>query len=271
MAFVVDGSVVDELRRGLDRGDVIPTDVITSFSLGAAFELSCAARHEAGVGRTLRQLLQAHPLLATASKGLAGEGADVADVFGAPDHEVRPAPRDGHEMSGLGWTEHRDRFGRALRQTACIDGSIARAITAAYAEMVDNVISHSAPPGEPTPPSVVGFLVAETHFEFAVADLGRGVRASLHDKEAHRELRSHEAALRAAVQQGATRRAYAAGNGFKDLHLALADLRGLLRFRTGDVALTLDGRGADRHAVVSASPDMVGFQLAVSCDLEGRG
>lgn len=173
-------------------------------------------------------------------------------------------------MASLLWTEHRDRFARSLSSIAGVPRQTAKAITAAYAEMVDNVLCHAAPHGVARPAAIVGFTVSSTEFEFAVADLGRGVLASLHDKDANRSLTTHGAALRAAIQEGATRRPYSTGHGFKDLHVALADLEGVLRFRSGDAALSLDGQGQPRRAVLGSSPALGGLQLGVRCNARRR-
>ncbi|WP_236519213.1 ATP-binding protein [Sandaracinus amylolyticus] len=264
MSVVLDWSLIDDLRRAIARGRALP-EVFGDVALGAAFELACACEAgDAALRDAVTRWSIASGVLRSSVRALAGHASPVPDPFGVPTSEIRPAPRDGRDMDDHLWTEHRERFHRSLVHLAGLPARTARAVGGAYAEMADNIISHASSDGSPTR-SLVGFRVSSTEFEFAVADTGRGIRASLHERPEHRRLINHVDALDAAVRGGATRRAHAAGGGFNDLHIALADLNAVLRFRTGDAALTLDGRGADRIAARSASPMMDGFQLSVVC------
>jgi hypothetical protein len=181
------------------------------------------------------------------------------------------APTRKDALAELLWTEHRARFAKSLREITALNPEVARGIAGAYYEMVDNIVEHAAVPGDPLPRGLVGFVVDERGFSFSVADLGRGVLASLHDLERHRSIETHHDALDAAIRRGASRRGYsAAGGGFSCLHQALADMHCVLRFRSGDAALVLDGRGADRAARRALSPALPGFQLSVQCVLRRR-
>ena len=263
---------IDELRRVAARDhQSLPEAIDGAFSLTAAFELASSAHAgDLGLASACDGWAKSHATLRGALAALRGNPPKVGATFGAPSAEIRMAPVDGDEMASLLWTEHRDRFARSLSSIAGVPGPTARAITGAYAEMVDNVLCHAAPVGAPRPPSIVGFSVSVTEFEFAVADLGRGVLASLRDKEANRSLTNHGDALRAAVEEGATSRPYSTGGGFKEVHVALADLAGMLRFRTGDAALSLNGQGQTRRAVRAPSPMLSGFQLGVYCTVPRR-
>ena len=56
------------------------------------------------------------------------------------------------------------------------------------------------------------------------------------------------------------------GNGFRPIFEKLADMTGHLRFRSGDYALTLDGRFGDRVArQLAQKPRLRGVFAAVSC------
>jgi len=138
----------------------------------------------------------------------------------------------------------------------------ARGLVAALHEMVDNVLEHAGLGDEPR--GLVAYAVTEADLCFAVADLGRGVVASLRENPANHGITTDADALRAAITSGASRRSGAAGTGFSDLIRALADLEGQLSFRSGASRLMLDGRGnASRVATLSNSPPMPGFQLSV--------
>lgn len=271
MARLLYPAQVDELRRVAARDHPLPESLDGSFSLSAAFELAASAHTgRPRLADACSRWAKSQDLLHAALSAFRGRPPEAGEVFGAPAAEIRVAPADGDEMAGFLWTEHRDRFGRSLSTIAGVPSQTARAITAAYAEMVDNVICHASSRGAPRPPAIVGFSVSSTEFEFAVADLGRGVLASLHDRDVNRRLTTHGEALRAAIQEGATRRPYSTGHGFKDLHVALADLEGVLRFRSGDAALSLDGQGQPRRAVLGSSPALGGLQLGVRCSAPRR-
>lgn len=262
---------VDELRRIAARDQPLPESLDGTFSLCAAFELAASAHTgDARLASACGRWAKSQNVLRVALDAFLGRPPKTGETFGAPAAEIRVAPADGDEMASLLWTEHRDRFGRSLSSIAGLSGQTARAITAAYAEMVDNVLCHAAPEGHPRPAAIIGFSVSSAEFEFAVADLGRGVLASLHDKDTNWRYTTQADALRGAIQEGATRRAHSTGNGFKDLHLSLADLEGVLRFRSGDAALTLDGQRQPRRAVFGSSPPLLGLQLGVRCSAPRR-
>jgi hypothetical protein len=110
------------------------------------------------------------------------------------------------------------------------------------------------------------YSVGRRTMTFAVADLGRGVLASLRTNPAWAALTSSREALVRAIRDRASRRtSVPKGGGFDQVHRALADLNGVLRFRSGDAALILDGRGRDRQITASDSPAMAGFQISVTC------
>ena len=261
---ILDGANIDNLRRMVERGGDLRAVQLDAVRLGAAFELACAA---AGgppeLKRAVEQWSRTHDVLLRACRALDG-GHDDVSMWSWPEMEIAAGPESGDEMATK-WGLHRDRFGRSLQRRLRLPGALARAITGAYGEMADNVISHAAPEGSPAVRAVVGYAVYETSFAFAVADLGRGVLASL--RESH-PIETHRSALDAAIRRGVTRRDhFNSGTGFPKLHEALADLAGVLRFRSGDSALTLDGRGASRLPRFSTSPDLPGFQLTVACEM----
>lgn len=104
-----------------------------------------------------------------------------------------------------------DRFRRSLVNHLKLPASRARGLSAALHEMVDNVIDHAGLGDAPV--GVVAYEVTNDRLGFAVADVGRGVLASLWENGAHGSLASDSEALLAAVNKGASRRPGPAGRG----------------------------------------------------------
>jgi hypothetical protein len=139
-------------------------------------------------------------------------------------------------------------------------------LVAAMGELIGNVVDHS----DATASGTALFCAETGRFEFVIADAGIGVLQSLTRNPDHRNLGDEGAALQAMVETGVSRFARDAGhgNGFRPIFEKLADMTGQLRFRSGDYALTLDGRFGDRIArQVSQKPRIKGFLAAVSCSV----
>ncbi|MES2056278.1 MAG: ATP-binding protein [Pseudomonadota bacterium] len=143
-------------------------------------------------------------------------------------------------------------------------GNTAALLVAALGELIGNVIDHSDAPAS----GIALFSAERGHFEFVVADTGIGALKSLSLNPEHAHLSDDGAALQAMVEAGVSRfgRDTGHGNGFRPIFERLADLTGQLRFRSGDHALTLDGRFGDRIGrQVAQKPRMRGFFAAVNC------
>lgn len=137
-------------------------------------------------------------------------------------------------------------------------------LVAAIGELVGNIVDHS----QAVATGVVAFLGRPNSFEFVVADCGIGVLSSLHQSPDYLHLGDEGQALAAMVEPGVSRYdvKLGHGNGFRPIFERLADMQGQLRFRSGDHALTLDGRFGDRVArQVSQRPKLRGFLTAISC------
>jgi hypothetical protein len=143
---------------------------------------------------------------------------------------------------------------------------MAALLVAAMGELMGNVVDHS----EATESGTALFSAEAGRFEFVIADTGIGVLRSLTRNPGLAGLADYGAALQAMVETGVSRfaRDSGHGNGFRPIFEKLADMTGQLRFRSGDYALTLDGRFGDRIArQVSQKPRLAGFFAAVSCSL----
>lgn len=146
---------------------------------------------------------------------------------------------------------------------------VASKFAAALGEMQSNVYEHSGAPGT----GFVAFMAGAKVFEFVVADMGEGVLDSLRSCPEHAGLTDHGDALRLTLTDGVSRYGTGSnrGHGFRPLFIGLANLTSVLRFRSFDHALTIDGRSPDLMAAkVSRKPVLRGFLASVSCRLDGR-
>lgn len=137
-------------------------------------------------------------------------------------------------------------------------------LIAALGELIGNILDHSQ--AEET--GIAAFSVRPLMFEFVVADLGIGVLNSLHQSHDYSMRGDEGEALAAMIETGVSRHGASTGhgNGFRPVFERLADMHSHLRFRSGDHALTLDGRFGDRVGrQISQRPRLCGFLAAVSC------
>lgn len=143
---------------------------------------------------------------------------------------------------------------------------VASQVVAAIGELQSNIYEHS----EAAQTGLIAFQEAQRHFEFVIADRGIGMLASLRSCPDYASLHDHGAALARALEDGHSRYGLAAGRGqgFRQLFIGLANLNGALRFRSGDHALTIDGRSPTlMMAKLAQKPHIKGFIASVSCSL----
>ena len=161
------------------------------------------------------------------------------------------------------WIAFCKRLERAARNAGLDDGE-ALGIVGAFREMVDNAIIHS----EAADSIIAAYAQRENSIEFAVADSGRGVLASLREHPDYAQVSDYGTALRLCLSDGESRfgRGSGHGNGFRTLFLSLAGMAGRLRFRSGDHAL--DMHGTDRNVATSnimQRAPYAGFVVSVQC------
>lgn len=151
---------------------------------------------------------------------------------------------------------------QAAAQSAQFPRTLAVQFLGAIKELHSNIYEHS----EASETGLVAFAAHSDAFEFVVADRGQGVLASLHTNPDYAGVSSHGEALRLALKSGVTRFKHEPmrGQGFDRMFTGLANLNGALRFRSGNAALTLDGRnaGAIRPAI-RQKPRLDGFLISV--------
>lgn len=142
-------------------------------------------------------------------------------------------------------------------------GKAAALLVAALGELIGNVCDHSG-----AIETGMALFTAQTgRFEFVVADGGIGVLRSLTQNPDYAGFNDEGAALSAIVETGVSRfgRESGHGHGFRPIFERLADMTGHLRFRSGDHALTLDGRFGDRIArQIAQKPRLRGFFASVT-------
>lgn len=150
---------------------------------------------------------------------------------------IRRAQED---VANSGWLGFLAMFSRAA-QASGLSKRLADQLTGVVKEMEDNVHLHSDRPSS----GLVAFLSHPGMFEFVVADRGIGVLASLQRAPEFSELADHGTALQLAVSEGTSRYGSnaARGMGFSEITVGVANSNALVRFRSGDHLLELDGRG----------------------------
>jgi hypothetical protein len=153
---------------------------------------------------------------------------------------------------------------RAARDITCLPGTTPGQLAAAMQEMESNIYEHSDAPST----GLLAFRAAPDVFEFVVLDQGIGLLESLKRCEAYAGMTHHGKALEMALADGTSRFGAEAnrGHGFRPIFLGLANLRGSLRFRSGDYALTMDGTSPNlTTAHVAQKPPVKGFFASISC------
>lgn len=190
------------------------------------------------------------------------------------DHETWLVP-DGHRMGFIRSLRKQpdgdNRFTaflmtaqRAAREVTSLPGTTPGQLVAAMQEFESNIHEHSEAPAT----GCLAFCATPEIFEFAVLDHGIGVLESLHRCTSFAELSDHGKALQAALTDGTSRLGPGSnhGHGFRPMFLGLANLRGSLRFRTGDYALTMDGTSPTlATAQLAQKPYLKGFFASISC------
>jgi hypothetical protein len=136
------------------------------------------------------------------------------------------------------------------------------ALHLALSAMVENAVLHA----DSQEGVLVGYRLQADAALFTVADLGRGVLASLRTNDDYSYLQHHREALRLAFRTGVSRLGVGNGFGFHQLFKALAHQYGTLRFRTGDVCVTMDGQDFSADLGQETFPEAItGMRVSVCC------
>jgi hypothetical protein len=154
---------------------------------------------------------------------------------------------------------------RAARNVACLPGKTPGQLAAAMLELENNIHEHSDAPDT----GLLAFWAVRGAFEFVVVDRGVGILASLRRCMAYAAVSDHGQALESALTDGTSR--YGSGSrrgyGFRPIFLGLVNLRGTLRFRSGDHALIIDGTSPNlTNARLAQKSPIEGFFASVRCE-----
>ncbi|WP_433985278.1 hypothetical protein RBB78_25100 (plasmid) [Tunturiibacter empetritectus] len=146
---------------------------------------------------------------------------------------------------------------RAAQKVSGIPSVIAGQLVGALGELKGNILDHSGAPET----GIVVYRSSPGLLEFVAADRGIGVLSSLRSQGAFPLLTDYGEALSLTLQEGTS--CYGVGKGrgfgFRTLFLGLLNLNGLLRFRSGDHALVMDG----------TSPNLASAQLIQKAFIDG--
>jgi hypothetical protein len=161
------------------------------------------------------------------------------------------------------WEVFEIRFNRSAR-SAGFTGSVADGLQGALHEMAENAVIHSeAPTG-----ILAGYQVVPEAALFTVVDVGIGILASLRTNLAYQQFQVHLEAIRAALHVGVSRFGPGQGGlGFSQVFKSLAADSGLVRFRSGEGCIMMDGTDldADTKGNETFPPGLPGFQVTVCC------
>lgn len=281
---------VEHVRAAI-VGNRLPSSMkqVTGISLGAAFELACAWLAWKVSNPSAAQLATTW----TASSASAEEIRQRLDGtspsnpvahHGAPRFENAPLllrderpPRfevaritTSKNVTGPEGLDLQIRFRGALQSNG-FPTKLAFAITKVFSEVADNVLQHSTDVEGVPALGIWGYHVGQRWMSFAVADTGRGILRSLRSAPKYASLRNTSEALNAAFRQHASRRvATDPGHkgSFSHIEKRLAELNGVLRFRSDDARVTLDGREGRYDTTFAPSPQLPGFQMVATCALD---
>lgn len=265
-------AVADEIRSSWSRNELTNISVhFDSITLGAALELACC-RHEAyykqlPIPLLIESWLEQWPIFARACFCLEQCGfAEIerSDLWATPTWELCAAPTP-DQIGGSGWGLFQQRFSRSLRNNG-FSNTLSTALAGALSEMTDNILEHSQSAHKPSASGVIGFQVNPRLAIFSIADVGQGVLASLQKNPQWRHLDNPADALLEAVWNGASSKTQEQrGEGFMQVHKAVSQLNGCMRFRSGDSALSVRGSLSQRQIHRTFGAPLTGFQLTVLC------
>lgn len=179
-------------------------------------------------------------------------------IDGASFCEV-PLGQEGWEAGGV-IARFEEAFKNALVEVG-VPTQSAHGLAGAFNEVASNASEHSQPPIPP----VAAFTVDRSGWTFVVVDVGRGARRSLSDNPAYASLQDDLAALRAALEPGASATGQAGrGHGYSHFFKALVDRSYRLRIRSGAALARWSGASPTEHDLRwRRAAAHSGFQIAV--------
>lgn len=179
------------------------------------------------------------------------------------DIEVRPIPAEGEAVDKPAWIAFKKRLQGAAK-SAGFDNQTAAGITGAFCEMVDNAQIHS----ESSHTMLAGYQWNFGKVTYCVADRGIGVLSSLRKCNYYKDIEDYGTALETAIRDGESRFRDQGGRGFgyRQVFKSLAGLNGLVRIRSGDFVVELEGRELSHIcATVAQRSFLQGLIVSVIC------
>jgi hypothetical protein len=153
---------------------------------------------------------------------------------------------------------------RAATDVARLPGSTPGQLVAAMEELESNIHEHSEAPTT----GILAFRAVPGAFEFVAADRGIGILRSLRQCPIYAGIPNHGKALESALADGTSRFGPNGkrGYGFRPIFIGLVNLYSLLRFRSGDYALCMNGTSpALATSQVAQKPPIEGFLASLCC------
>lgn len=154
------------------------------------------------------------------------------------------------------WSKFADSL-EVAAQSCGLSRRMAQGVAGVVQELQDNIFEHSYSPSTGT----LGFRQVGNAIEIVVADSGVGILGSFQRISAA-AFYTHEEALRAVVYEHRSRfdAKDGHGSGLRQIFAQLATLHGNLRFRTGDVSLSISGNNFTiDHIIMADEPFLPGF------------
>lgn len=277
-ARLLDFSNAGKIRQAVADTDrealrVMPFDTI---SIGACIELCCAlqdwraASNECGL-ETFQRLAAEMPMLSLCDERL-------TETIHHPERSrfrvgggelVLSAVAQQQAFQERAWNEFQQGLVDQLKRCGFQPG-FAIALSAAFAEIAQNVPDHSAVADHEMAASLVGYLAMPGELHFAVGDLGRGVLASLRENPRWASMRDSRQAILATLEHGATRKPeHPEGTGLKLALKSFVDRNGILSVRSGDATAHVGRDNDGRHIVMGFAPKLPGTCVTASCLARG--
>lgn len=253
--FLLDDLAIAAQRRMIDVSPHLAS--LELAHIGPLVELLLLSRANASLGLSVRALPNSRrrqALEKALSADWRGRGVYVASC----DQQVGfiATKRDSDGAESANWTQFCKKAQEAA-EFAAMPKPAAKAAIGALREIEENIHIHSNRPHD----GVVGFRAKPNEFEFVVGDSGIGMLQSLRQHPDYAALDDAGTALRIGLENGQSRygRDSGRGWGFNTLFIGLANMNGVLRFRTEDHALVIDG----------LNPSLVTATLAQRATLQG--
>jgi hypothetical protein len=265
----LDFSLLDDLALAAQRRKVDVSPHLASLELahiGPLVELLLLSRANASLGLSVRALPNSRRRQAL-DKALSADWLGRGVYVASHDQQVGfiATKRDSDGAESTNWTQF-CRKAQEAAEFATMPKPAAQAIVGALREIEENVHIHSNRAVD----GIAGFSAKPNEFEFVVGDSGIGMLQSLRQHPDYAALDDAGTALRFGLENGQSRygRNSGRGWGFNTLFIGLANMNGVLRFRTEDHGLVIDGLNPSLvTATLVQRATLQGFMASVVCRL----